>query len=59
MTNTQKAIKKLNDEFNSLHTQLIQKGEYDFANSISEVYWRVQAANYKEGVEFMKKLHNK
>ena len=59
MTQTQKTIKTLNEEFNSLHIQLLCKGESDLADKLSEVYWRVQAANYKEGVEFMKKLHNK
>ena len=57
MTNTQKAIKKLNEKFNSLHNQLLCKGEYDLAFKLSEVYWRVQAHTFKEGIDFMKKIN--
>ena len=58
MTETQKEIKILNEKFNSLHHQLVCKGEYDLAFKLSDVYWQVQAANFKEGIEFMEKLHN-
>ena len=57
MTQAQKTIETLNDEFNSLHHQLVCKGEYDLAGNISRVYWRVQASTFREGIEFMKKLH--
>jgi len=57
MVEIKKKIETLNEKFNSLHTQLICKGECDLADKLSEVYWQVQAANYKEGIEFMKELN--
>jgi pterin-4a-carbinolamine dehydratase len=58
METTQKTqIDYLNNEFKKLHSKLLDKKEFAIADELSEIYHKVQFANYKQGIEFIKNLY--
>jgi len=60
--NTKKEIleneyKVLRNEFQNLHSQLLDKKEFTIASKLSEVYHESSFNQYVQGVEFMKNLY--
>jgi hypothetical protein len=60
--NTKKEIleneyKVLRNEFQNLHSQLLDKKEFTIASKLSEVYHESSFNQYTQGIEFMKNLY--
>jgi peptidoglycan hydrolase CwlO-like protein len=49
--------KNLRNEFENLHSQLLEKNEFILAIKLSEVYHETSLNQYIQGVEFMKNLY--
>ena len=47
----------LRNEFQNLHSQLLEKKEFELANKLSEIYHKTTVNQYIQGVEFMKNLY--
>ena len=54
LENEQKALR---NEFENLHSQLLEKKEFELANKLSEIYHKTTVNQYIQGVEFMKNLY--
>ena len=54
LENEQKALR---NEFENLHSQLLEKKEFLLAKTLSELYYKTRANQYKQGIEFMKNLY--
>jgi ssDNA-specific exonuclease RecJ len=49
--------KVLRNEFQNLHSQLLEKKEFELANKLSEIYHKTKVNQYIQGIEFMKNLY--
>lgn len=49
--------KALRNEFQNLHSQLLEKNEFQLASKLSEIYHNTALNQYIQGVEFMKNLY--
>ena len=47
----------LRNEFQNLHSQLLDKKEFQLASKLSEIYHKTTVNQYKQGIEFMKNLY--
>jgi GTPase involved in cell partitioning and DNA repair len=50
-------FKVLRNEFQNLHSKLLEKNEFILASKLSEIYHETSLNQYKQGVEFMKNLY--
>jgi hypothetical protein len=60
--NTKKEIleneyKVLRNEFQNLHSELLEKKEFQIASKLSEIYHNTATNQYSQGIEFMKNLY--
>ena len=53
----QKQLDKLNNEFTTLHNELLALKHYDIALKLSKVYYEAQTLNHSSGINFMKNLY--
>jgi vacuolar-type H+-ATPase subunit D/Vma8 len=49
--------KALINEFQNLHTQLLDKKEFQLASKLSEIYHQTAVNQYIQGIEFIKNLY--
>ena len=56
---TEKEIKRTNEQFKELHLELIGEGLYELANKFSFIYYKSQNLNYKAGIDFVTELNKK
>ena len=49
--------KVLRNEFKNLHSQLLDKKEFQLASKLSEIYHQTTVNQYIQGIEFMKNLY--
>lgn len=49
--------KVLRNEFQNLHSQLLEKKEFKIASKLSEIYHDTALNQYIQGIEFMKNLY--
>ena len=49
--------KNLRNEFENLHSQLLEKNEFILASKLSEIYHNTVTNQYTQGIEFMKNLY--
>lgn len=49
--------KVLRNEFQNLHSQLLDKKEFILASKLSEIYHETTTNQYIQGIEFMKNLY--
>ena len=54
LENEQEALR---NEFQNLHSQLLEKKEFQMASKLSEIYHNTALNQYIQGVEFMKDLY--
>ncbi len=47
----------LRNEFLNLHSQLLDKKEFQMASKLSEIYHKTTVNQYIQGIEFMKNLY--
>ena len=50
--------KLLRNEFQNLHSQLLDKKEFTLASKLSEIYYNTVLNKYSQGIEFIKNLYN-
>ena len=47
----------LRNEFLNLHSELLDKKEFQMASKLSEIYHKTTVNQYIQGIEFMKNLY--
>ena len=47
----------LTNQFENLHSQLLEKKEFLLAKTLSELYYKTRANQYIQGIQFMRDLY--